>query len=227
MATTSRVNLSDKIREALEDEIVSGKLYAGCRLDEQELMERFNVSRTPAREALQQLATAGLVDIVPRHGAVVATLSLTEYVAMLEMLTELEGLAARLSARRMPAALRKDLEASMRACEEAAAQDDPVAYERANRWFHETVYDGSRNEVLARQLRLMRLRMRHPQRSLFDRPNRVRNSMVEHRAIVQAILNGDEDGADRAMSMHISSGGNVYVDAVAKGASKKHTVPSA
>lgn len=227
MATTSRVNLSDKIREALEDEIVSGKLYAGCRLDEQELMERFNVSRTPAREALQQLATAGLVDIVPRHGAVVATLSLTEYVAMLEMLTELEGLAARLSARRMPAALRKDLEASMRACEEAAAQDDPVAYERANRWFHETVYDGSLNEVLARQLRLMRLRMRHPQRSLFDRPNRVRNSMVEHRAIVQAILNGDEDGADRAMSMHISSGGNVYVDAVAKGASKKHAVPSA
>lgn len=227
MATTSRVNLSDKIREALEDEIVSGKLYAGCRLDEQELMERFNVSRTPAREALQQLATAGLVDIVPRHGAVVATLSLTEYVAMLEMLTELEGLAARLSARRMPAALRKDLEASIRACEEAAAQDDPVAYERANRWFHETVYDGSLNEMLARQLRLMRLRMRHPQRSLFDRPNRVRNSMVEHRAIVQAILNGDEDGADRAMSMHISSGGNVYVDAVAKGASKKHAVPSA
>ncbi|QRF61565.1 GntR family transcriptional regulator [Variovorax sp. UC122_21] len=227
MATTSRVNLSDKIREALEDEIVSGKLYAGCRLDEQELMERFNVSRTPAREALQQLATAGLVDIVPRHGAVVATLSLTEYVAMLEMLTELEGLAARLSARRMPAALRKDLEASIRACEEAAAQDDPVAYERANRWFHETVYDGSLNEVLARQLRLMRLRMRHPQRSLFDRPNRVRNSMVEHRAIVQAILNGDEDGADRAMSMHISSGGNVYVDAVAKGASKKHPAPTA
>ena len=130
------------------------------------IRDSFNVSRTPAREALQQLATAGLVDIVPRHGAVVATLSLTEYVAMLEMLTELEGLAARLSARRMPAALRKDLEASIRACEEAAAQDDPVAYERANRWFHETVYDGSLNEVLARQLRLMRLRMRHPQRSL-------------------------------------------------------------
>ncbi len=227
MATTSRVNLSDKIREALEDEIVSGKLYAGCRLDEQELMERFNVSRTPAREALQQLATAGLVDIVPRHGAVVATLSLTEYVAMLEMLTELEGLAARLSARRMPAALRKDLEASIRACEEAAAQDDPVAYERANRWFHETVYDGSLNEVLARQLRLMRLRMGHPQRSLFDRPNRVRNSLAEHRTIVEAILDGDEDGADRAMSIHISSGGNVYVDAVAKGASKKHAIPSA
>jgi DNA-binding GntR family transcriptional regulator len=180
-------------------------------------MERFDVSRTPAREALQQLATAGLVNMVPRHGAEVATLSLTEYVAMLEILTELEGLAARLSARRMPAAQRRDLQASLAACEEAAGRDDAVAYERANRWFHETIYDGSLNEVLARQLRQMRLRMRHPQRSLFDRPNRVRNSMAEHRVIVQAILAGDEDAADRAMAHHISSGGNVYVDAVARG----------
>jgi DNA-binding GntR family transcriptional regulator len=227
MATTSRINLSDKIREALEDEIVSGKLYAGCRIDEQELMERFNVSRTPAREAIQQLLNAGLVNMVPRHGAVVATLSLTEYVAMLEILTELEGLAARLSARRMPAALRRDLQASIQACDEAAAADDSVAYERANRWFHETIYDGSLNEVLARQLRLMRLRMRHPQRSLFDRPNRVRNSLVEHQTIVKAILAGDEDGADRAMCMHISSGGNVYVDAVARGGAAREPAAAA
>lgn len=227
MATSSRVNLSDKIREALEGEILSGKLYAGSRVDEQELMERFNVSRTPAREAIQQLATAGLVNMVPRHGAVVATLSLTEYVAMLEMLTELEGLAARLSARRMPAALRRDLQAAVQACDEAAARDDPVAYDHANRWFHETIYDGSLNDVLARQLRLMRLRMRHPQRSLFDRPNRVRNSMAEHRVIAQAILAGDEDGADRAMCMHINSGGNVYVDAVAQGRGQREVTGAA
>jgi DNA-binding GntR family transcriptional regulator len=217
MATTPRTNLSDRIRESLEAEIVSGQLYAGCRIDEQELMERFEVSRTPAREAIQQLATAGLVTVVPRHGAVVATLSLTEYIAMLEILTELEGLAARLSARRMPATQRQVLKQAIEACEAAAAHDDSPAYERANRWFHETVYDGSLNDVLARQLRLMRLRMRHPQRSLFDRPNRVRNSLAEHQAILNAILSGDEDAADRAMTGHISSGGNVYVDAVARG----------
>lgn len=227
MATTPRVNLSDRIREALEAEIVSGKLFAGSRIDEAELMERFNVSRTPAREAIQQLTSAGLVTVVPRHGAVVATLSISEYIAMLEILIELEGLAARLSARRMPAARRHDLEAAVRACDEAAAQDDPVAYERANRWFHETIYDGSLNDVLARQLRLMRLRMRHPQRSLFDRPNRVRNSLAEHRAILQAILAGDEDAADRAMATHISSGGNVYVDAVARGRVERESAPSA
>jgi DNA-binding GntR family transcriptional regulator len=218
MATAARTNLSDKIREALEDEITSGKLYAGCPIDEQALMERFNVSRTPAREAIQQLASAGLVHMVPRHGAVVATLSLTEYVAMLELLIEMEGLAARLCARRMPAARRHDLTESLKACDLALAQDDSVAYERANRWFHETIYDGSLNDVLARQLRLMRLRMRHPHRSLFDRPNRVRHSLAEHHLIAQAILAGDEEAADRAMSLHISSGGHVYVDAVARDA---------
>lgn len=215
---SARVNLSDRIRETIEAEIVSGTLYAGSRIDEQELMERFNVSRTPAREAIQQLASAGLVSLVPRQGAVVATLSLTEYIAMLEMLTELEGLAARLSARRMPTAQRHALQEALRACDEAATHDDAAAYERGNRAFHETIYDGSLNGVLARQLRLMRLRMRHPQRSLFDRPNRIQNSLVEHQAILKAILSGDEDAADRAMAMHISSGGNVYVDAVARGA---------
>lgn len=217
MATAPRINLSDRIREALETEIVSGKLFAGSRVDEQELMERFNVSRTPAREAIQQLVSAGLATVVPRHGAVVATLSLTEYIATLEMLTELEGLAARLAARRMPATQRRTLQAALLGCEKAAARDDAEAYERENRLFHETIYDGSLNDVLARQLRLMRLRMRHPQRSLFDRPNRIRNSLAEHKAILAAILAGDEDAADRAMAMHISSGGNVYVDAVARG----------
>lgn len=226
MQTSNRVNLSDRIREAVEAEIVSGKLYAGSRIDEQELMERFNVSRTPAREAIQQLISAGLVTNVPRHGAVVATLSLTEYIAMLEMLTELEGLAARLSARRMPAVQRQALQDAVRACDEAAARDDAEAYEYANRAFHETIYDGSLNDLLARQLRLMRLRMRHPQRSLFDRPNRIRNSFVEHEAILKAILAGDEDAADRAMAMHISSGGNVYVDAVARGRVERDVVPT-
>jgi DNA-binding GntR family transcriptional regulator len=79
--------------------------------------------------------------------------------------------------------------------------------------------------MLARQLRQMRLRMRHPQRSLFDRPNRTRNSLAEHQNIVKAILEGDEDAADRAMCMHISSGGNVYVDAVARGSAQRTGAP--
>ena len=67
----SRVILADSIRRTLADEIFSGAIKVNHRLDEQELADRFKVSRTPVREALRQLATAGLVEIKPRRGAVV------------------------------------------------------------------------------------------------------------------------------------------------------------
>lgn len=162
-----------------------------------------------------QLMSAGLVTSVPRQGAVVSSVALPEYIAMLEILMELEGLAARLSARRMPAVQRRQLEQAAVACEKAAARDDAAAYGDANKLFHETIYDGSRNEVLARQLRAMRARMRHPQDSLFDRPGRIRNSVHEHQTVLAAILAGDEEAAYRAMTGHISSGGNVYADTIA------------
>ena len=213
--SSSRINLSDKIRATLEAEITAGQLTAGSRIDEQMLMERFEVSRTPAREALMQLMSAGLVTSVPRQGAVVASLTVPEYIAMLEVLTELEGLAARLAARRMPAEQRRQLEAAELACRDAAATDDPKRYAEANRRFHEIIYDGSRNAPLASQLRAMRLRMRHPHSLLFDRPGRIRNSLAEHRVVLQAILDGDEEAAHRGMTSHIFGGGNVYADAIA------------
>ena len=215
MRQTPRVNLSDKIRATLEAEIASGQLPPGARIEEQALMDRFGVSRTPAREAVLQLTSAGLVSLVPRQGAVVSGISLSEYVAMLEVLMELEGLAAKLSARRMAIAQRHALEKAARACEKAALAKDSADYVAANRLFHEIIYDGSRNEVLARQLRAMRARMRHPQASMFDRPGRIRNSVAEHNGVVQAILAGDEEAAYRLMTGHISSGGNVYADAIA------------
>ena len=214
--SSARLNLSDKIRQAIEAEISNGQLVAGARIDEQGLMERFEVSRTPAREALLQLMSAGLLVSVPRQGAVVAGLSAPEYVAMLEVLVELEALAARLAARRMPAVLRQEMRAAHEACGKAADQDDSAAYATANKAFHEAIYDGSQNEVLARQLRTMRLRMRQPQGSLFDRPGRVRSSFVEHQKVLDAILRGDEDGAHQAMSSHISVGGNTYADVIAR-----------
>lgn len=213
---SSRVNLSEKIRQAIEAEITSGQLVSGARIDEQALMERFEVSRTPAREALLQLMSAGLVVSVPRQGAVVAGLSAPEYVAMLEVLVELEGLAARLAARRMPAAQRRQLEAADAACRLAALNDDPDSYARANQVFHETIYDGSLNPVLARQLRAMRLRMRQPQTNLFDRPGRIRASLAEHQEVLKAIQQGDEEAAYRAMTGHIAVGGNSFADAIAR-----------
>ena len=66
------LRLSEQLCEKIEEQIVTGALRPGARLDEQELAAEFGVSRTPIREALIQLASAGLVDTRPRRGAVVA-----------------------------------------------------------------------------------------------------------------------------------------------------------
>src|SRR3954463_12025791 len=86
----------------VEAQISEGKLRPGDRVEEKQLCDLFNVSRTPVREALLQLASIGLVTFQPRQGAVVAQLSVKELVAMWEVLMGLEGFCAELAARRMP-----------------------------------------------------------------------------------------------------------------------------
>ena len=100
------------IRATLQEEIESGKLGPGAALDERALATRFDVSRTPVREALQQLAAHGLVRIAPRQGVFVSRLSVNRVRAMLEYIAELEALCAKLAARRVD----DDLQARARRC---------------------------------------------------------------------------------------------------------------
>ncbi len=87
--------------ETIEDEIVTRQLPPGTRLDEVELAQRFAVSRTPIREALIQLASAGLVELRPRRGAIVAQISPQRLMEMFDVMAELEALCGRLAARRI------------------------------------------------------------------------------------------------------------------------------
>ena len=99
---------ANEIRAALQEEIESGKLAPGSALDERALATRFNVSRTPVREALQQLAAHSLVRIVPRQGVLVSRLSIGRVRAIMETVGELEAMCAKLAARRADDALRAE-----------------------------------------------------------------------------------------------------------------------
>lgn len=94
-----RASLAGDIRSTLAAEIENGILPPGTPLDERALAQRFNVSRTPVREAIQQLLASDLVCIVARHGVSVTRMSISEVRSMLEYVGELEALAA---ARRAP-----------------------------------------------------------------------------------------------------------------------------
>jgi len=208
-------SLSETIRSAIEQEILSGKLPSGAQIEEQQLLARFGVSRTPVREALIQLASAGLVDLVPRQGAIVSSITLREYVAMSEILVQLEALSAQLAARRISAAQREAMQAGYEACRLAAEQADGERYRAANDSFHHVIYEACCNEILSRQILTMRARMRGMRDRRFEKPARILASLEEHKAVMDAILRGDEEAAAKAMVRHIATGGDVYADMIA------------
>ena len=80
-----------QLAKVLEDEIATGELSPGTRLEEVALADRFGVSRTPIREALHLLSASGLIDLRPRRGAVVACLSLERLLQMFEVMAEMEA----------------------------------------------------------------------------------------------------------------------------------------
>src|ERR1700760_4409686 len=120
--------LSERLRESIEEEIATGKLLPGTRLDETELATRFGVSRTPIREAIKLLHGEGLIEHRPRRGAVVAQIGADRLVEMFEVMAELEAMCARLAARRMSDDEIDALQAAHEACRGAAKANDSDAY---------------------------------------------------------------------------------------------------
>lgn len=211
----TRKKLSDKIRATLAEEILNGQIELGARIDEQLIVERFKVSRTPAREALLQLSSEGLVELIPRRGAVVKAISTRDHISMLEVLVALESLAAKLCVRRINVKQKDQMASALEQCKLAAEKNDADAYDLANKSFHEAIYAGSHNDILVQELKWLRGRLATTRRHQLFSITRMRSSTVEHEKVFKAILEGDEDAAAMAMHNHISVGGNVFADIIA------------
>lgn len=203
---------ADRIRQSLEQEIVTGRLPPAARLDEVRLAERFQVSRTPVREALMQLSASGLVEIRPRQGATVAELGLKRMVEMFEVMAELEGLCARLAARRMGQDERAELQRLHEDTRRFVSDNNPDAYYAANLDFHEAIYAGSHNGFLAEQTRGLRQRLTPYRRIQLRRAGRLEDSFAEHEAVVRALLSGDADEAEKRLRRHVTVQGGAFTD---------------
>ena len=210
-----RPGRANDIRATLQEEIESGRLPPGAPLDERALATRFEVSRTPVREALQQLAARELVRIAPRQGVSVARLSIGKVRAMLEFIAELESLAAKLAARRVDAALRATLDNSLARCQEAAVTGGAAEYAVGNTLFHEAIYAGCRNEVLAEQIRLARRLIQRYRVKDFQTKQQIAHSLTDHQRIARAIQDGDEARAAEAMLLHVPVGNTGFSEFLA------------
>lgn len=204
------------LRTAIEEDIVTGRVAPGERLDEAGLAVRFGVSRTPVREALQGLAADGLITLRPRRGAVVASPTIPDLMALFEAMTELESACAGLAARRMEAPDHARLWDLWRACLPAVRAGDADAYYDANVRLHEAVYDGAGNPVLAGDTRRLRNRLAPYRRLQLRSPRRLLASHAEHEALAAAIEAGDEALARGRMRGHVGVQGEAFTDFLAR-----------
>ncbi len=210
-----RGEATPRLREALEDDIVSGRLRPGQRLDEVGLAERFEMSRTPIREALIQLASSGLVEIRPRRGAFVTLLGPRALIESFELMAEIEAACGRLAVRRMTGEHRAALEGAHAACAAAVRAGDRAAYYPANAVFHQTIYAATANRVLAEEARRLQLRLQPYRRLQLGAPRRVEASFAEHEAILAAVLAGDADAASEHLRAHVLVQGERFISLLA------------
>ncbi len=187
----------DLILEAID----VGIYKPGDRLVESELAERFGMSRTPIREALQRLEIQSLLTRDGRS-LIVASLDHNQLSELYAVRTELEALAARLAARHAAPE-------EMRVLREMVTQDrklvgDAQAMARANRRFHNQLHLASHNRYLVQQLDLVYRSMALMATTSLAVPGRDREALDEHEAIVTAIEKRDEAAADEALRRHLS-----------------------
>ena len=202
---SSKKPLSGRIASRLEAEIIDGTLTAGTRLDESVLASRFEVSRTPVREALQLLVARALVERVPYRGVIVSEIAQEEVEQLFEAMGELEALCGGAAALRMSIRERAELLGLHRRMETLVAQGDRVAYDEANAAFHQRIYEGAHNRFLCEAAEALRVKLSPFRCAQLADNARMQRSSAEHAEIVAALNERDQDAAARALRRHLVS----------------------
>jgi DNA-binding GntR family transcriptional regulator len=209
----ARVVLTDQVTALLMERILDRAYAPGEKLNIDALSREFEVSSSPIREALTRLAALGLVASASFTGFSVACEPSREWFEQLRDFRILnEGWAARQLARSRDAhaiARMRESIKSMEADPPRGQARDYVAVSRADEAFHEAVLEGAGNEILAHAVRSLHPHLHHAR--LFSRiPHDIAPMLDEHRVILEAIIRGDEDGAQAAVQAHLQTSWSRY-----------------
>jgi len=200
-----QASATTRVAGTLRDGIVAGRYEPGSALSEVALADELGTSRTPVREALKQLDTEGLVEVVPRVGTFVTVRSRRDVVELFELKEVLEGLAARLLARRGPVAEVDQLERNLAASQEAIAAADGDRFVTLVHEFDELVVLGSDSRKLCLTYRwhMNQLGLTRLVATELAEPGRPERSLAERRLVLERIRSKDAHGAELAMHDHV------------------------
>ena len=194
---------SDRAYFGIRKLIVSLELPPGSVVNEQELMARLDLGRTPVREALRALAADGLVEVYPRRGMFVSNVEVRDLAALSEVRVELEGFAARLAADRATEAEREAVRELLAELERAAGEEDGRSLIELDQRIHRLVYRLAHNSFLEKTLNehfVLSLRIWF---LALDRVPRLDHAVQEHRELLAAVLDGDADRAEAVIRAHV------------------------
>ncbi|KAA2212564.1 GntR family transcriptional regulator [Teichococcus oryzae] len=182
-------SLHDELLAALRDFIVEGNLADGARIPERLLCERFQISRTPLREALKVLAAEGLIELLPNRGARVREMSDNDVRDLFDVMGGLEALAGRLACERISEAEIARIEQMHHEMYRFYLRRDMHGYFHANQAIHQMIVTAAGNAVLSSTYASLSGRIRRVRYSANMAKDRDRwgEAMREHEAILDAL----------------------------------------
>jgi len=209
--------LREKILETIRDAILKGSMKPGEKVAEPELAERFGISRTPIREAFRQLESEGYLTVIPRRGAVVASLSERDIEEFYAIKSILEGYAAQIASERLQGKDIERLEAINTRLAELAAEGDVKTFFRVHNEFHELFIRASGNDKLFEIITQLMMKFNRLRMASLALPGRMELSVQEHHKIIAAFKSHDGKKADNLVRKNAVYGGQVLIHSMDNG----------
>jgi DNA-binding GntR family transcriptional regulator len=196
--------LYEEVAELLRQRIFKRELEPGSWIDEMKLAEEYGISRTPLREALKVLAAEGLVTMKMRRGAYVTEVSETDLADVYHLLSLLESDAAGVVAQKATDAQLKELQALHKDLESAANNRDK--FFAVNERFHMRLLQIAGNKWRDQMVADLRKVMKLNRHNSLLKSGRIRESLEEHRAIMEALSRRDSKATVKRMQEHFRNG---------------------
>ncbi len=207
----SSQNLHEATFQSLKSLLVEGKIAPGSKLNERELAESLNVSRTPIREAIRRLAADGLVELIANRGAIAVQLSIEDVMHTFDVIAELEGYSGELAAKNINDSTLSELEALQYEMMASYARRDLSSYYKLNLQIHRLINQAANNPVLATlfsqvNARIEALRFRSNQDGV-----KWEKAVEEHQEMLDALKARDSARMRKVMITHVTNKRDVVV----------------
>lgn len=205
IAEPTEPSASERAYAWTRSKVLDGSLAGGTMISENDVSKSLGISRTPVREAFLRLSGEGVLQLFPKRGALIVPITAGDVRDVIEARLLIEPWAVSVVASGPSlASIMTNLRTHVSALRRAAANKEILAYQEADRAFHETIVSASGNQLLATFYRSLRDRqIRMGAAALIDSEDRVASIVFEHQQITDAIGAGDSKSAQQLVQAHI------------------------